>query len=263
MIRRLAGRLRDDLVGAAMVLTRLPVGALARRGWTGGLSGGVWAYPLVGALAGLLGGAAGALGLWLGLPGGLAAAWALAALLLLTGALHEDGLADTADGFGGGRGRARKLEIMRDSRIGSYGVLALALSLGIRGLALAAMPGPWAMVASLVVSGALGRGAILGVLALAPPARPDGLAALLGRPSAGLLAGGLALAALPALLLLPLPVALGGILLTGLCALGMARLACRQVGGHTGDVLGACEQLAEAVVLSLLAASLGHWAGPG
>ena len=119
------------------------------------------------------------------------------------------------------------------------------------------------MVASLVVSGALGRGAILGVLALAPPARPDGLAALLGRPGAGLLAGGLALAALPALLLLPLPVALGGILLTGLCALGMARLACRQVGGHTGDVLGACEQLAEAVVLSLLAASLGHWAGPG
>ncbi|MHB0678483.1 adenosylcobinamide-GDP ribazoletransferase, partial [Roseomonas mucosa] len=170
---------------------------------------------------------------------------------------------DTADGFGGGRGRARKLEIMRDSRIGSYGVLALALSLGIRGLALAAMPRPWAMVASLVVSGALGRGAILGVLALAPPARPDGLAALLGRPGAGLLAGGLALAALPALLLLPLPVALGGILLTGLCALGMARLACRQVGGHTGDVLGACEQLAEAVVLSLLAASLGHWAGPG
>ncbi|GAV35012.1 aerobic cobalto chelatase subunit CobT [Roseomonas sp. TAS13] len=62
---------------------------------------------------------------------------------------------------------------------------------------------------------------------------------------------------------LPLPVALGGILLTGLCALGMARVACRQVGGHTGDVLGACEQLAEAVVLSLLAASLGHWAGPG
>ena len=108
-----------------------------------------------------------------------------------------------------------------------------------------------------MVSGALGRGAILGVLALAPPARPDGLAALLGRPGGGLLAGGVALAALPGLALLPLPVALGGILLAGLAALAMARLARRQVGGHTGDVLGACEQLAEALVLSLLAACLG------
>ncbi|RIK85995.1 MAG: adenosylcobinamide-GDP ribazoletransferase, partial [Hyphomicrobiales bacterium] len=98
-----------------------------------------WAAPVAGALVGLGVGAVAWLALALGLPASLAAAFALAAGIAVTGALHEDGLADTADGFGGGRDRDGKLAIMRDSRIGSYGVLALGLSLIARWAALAAL----------------------------------------------------------------------------------------------------------------------------
>src|SRR5271168_821970 len=100
-----------------MLLTRLPVG----RSGGSDLARTVWAFPVVGLVVGLLGG----LVYWalarLGVPAFLAASWAFVAILLVTGAFHEDGLADTVDGFGGGRTRERKLEIMRDSRIGAYG----------------------------------------------------------------------------------------------------------------------------------------------
>ena len=76
----------------------------------------------------------------LGLPAGLAAILALAAGMMMTGGLHEDGLADCADGFGGGQTRDQKLEIMKDSRVGSYGVLALILVIAARIMALAALP---------------------------------------------------------------------------------------------------------------------------
>ncbi len=95
-----------------------------------------WAYPLVGVVVGGLGAVTGALALWLGLPAPLAAGLVLLAMIAVTGALHEDGLADTADGFWGGWDRARRLEIMKDSQIGSYGVIALILSLGLRWSAL-------------------------------------------------------------------------------------------------------------------------------
>ena len=94
----------------------------------------------------------------------LTAGWALAALVLLTGGFHEDGLADTADGFGGGRTRERKLEIMRDSRIGSYGALALVLSVGIRAAALATMARIGASAAEL--------GEAKAVMAVCPGRKP-------------------------------------------------------------------------------------------
>ena len=102
-------------------------------------------------------------------------------MTLATGGLHEDGLADTADGFGGGRTPGRRLEIMRDSRIGSYGAMALLSAFAVRGVAIAAIAEPARVAAALVASGALGRGAILLVLRLAPPARADGLSARAGR----------------------------------------------------------------------------------
>ncbi|MCK8786045.1 adenosylcobinamide-GDP ribazoletransferase [Roseomonas sp. NAR14] len=260
MIPVLARRLAE--LGAAFgLLTRLPVGRLPLAD-AAGCARAVWAYPLAGAVAGAAGGAAFALASGLGIPPASGAVLALATMALVTGALHEDGLADTADGIGGGRTPERRLAIMRDSRIGSFGALALLLSLALRGTALAAMARPGDatttqaghVVLGLVAAAALGRGAMLLPLVLLPPARRDGLGASVGRPPRGAVGVGLALALLPALLLLPAGTALGAGLLAGLAGLAMARLAWRRLGGQTGDVLGATAVLAECAVLTLLAA---------
>ena len=113
-----------------MLLTRLPMGWLTTSVGPGRLADAVWAFPVVGAVVGAIGGAVFWFCTRLGMPPGVAAVWTLVSMLLVTGALHEDGLADFADGLGGGRTRERKLAIMRDSRIGTFGGLALMLSLG-------------------------------------------------------------------------------------------------------------------------------------
>jgi len=137
-----------------------------------------WAAPVAGAAVGLIGALALALTALLGLPLLLRAAFATAALVVATGALHEDGLADVADGFGGGATPARKLEIMRDSRIGAYGAIALVLALILRVGALAAAldGGFWRAALSLILVAALSRAAALTPLALLRPARADGAA---------------------------------------------------------------------------------------
>lgn len=247
-------RLRTDLAASVGFLTRLPVFALMPREARIDMAGAVWAFPVAGAVAGLCGGATYALLHSLGLPSALCGCWGAAAMLLLTGALHEDGLADMADGFGGGRDMQRKLDIMRDSRIGSYGALALLLSIMVRVAAITALSAPIRVCAALIVSGALSRAAIVLTLLLLRPARRDGLASAL-HP----------IPRLPALVAFALALALAAALLRGramlvapLCALVttaiLAFLARRQIGGHTGDVLGACAVLADCAVLSGLAA---------
>ncbi len=233
-------RLWSELVGATTLLTRLPVGTLTAVHPPPGAC--VWAYPVVGVLVGIAGSAVLAAGLALGLPQPLAVLWAIVATALVTGGLHEDGLADTADGFGGGRTVERKLAIMRDSRIGSFGALALLFSVLLRATALALSPHP---VRALLLASVLGRGAMLLPLALLPPARTDGLAhALAGHRTA---LAGIGLTALAAI----------GAPQAGLAALAaglaLTALAHRQVGGVTGDVLGATEQVAEIAALSALA----------
>jgi adenosylcobinamide-GDP ribazoletransferase len=244
----------DDLKTAVAFLTRLPMphpeGAMpanfvrARR-----------MFPLVGAAIG------GAVGLFclgmrmIGLPDLAAAALVLGASAILTGALHEDGLADVADGFGGGRDPAAKLEIMRDSRLGTYGALILMVSFVAKLSALAALPDA-VVVQSLIVAHALARGVLPMMAARLPYARKDGLAASAGSPdfaTAGI-AGVFALVI--AWLSLPWLEALGAALVAAACAIGMALLAQRQIGGQTGDVLGGAEQLGETGVLLLLAARL-------
>ena len=148
-----------------------------------------WSGALIGAAVGLL-----CLGLLaIGVPDLAAAALALGASALLTGALHEDGLADVADGFGGGRDREAKLEIMRDSRLGTYGALILLVSFAARLSALAALPD--GDVAGLVAAHALARGVLPAMALNLPYARPDGLARNAGRPDAAtaVVAGALAL----------------------------------------------------------------------
>ena len=243
-----------DLLAATQLLTRLPVGWIGATGEHPALTRIVWAYPVVGAIVGVIGGGVYWIAHAIGCPPPLAAIWSLAALLLATGALHEDGLADMADGFGGGATRERKLEIMRDSRIGSYGATALLLSLGLRAAAIALLATPVDVMAALVVAGALGRAVPVALLMVLPPARADGLASQSGRPDQTAATAGLTLAALAAVLLLPTGNALLAILAAGLAVALLAWLARRQIGGQTGDVLGAGEQLAECLVLTVMLA---------
>jgi adenosylcobinamide-GDP ribazoletransferase len=236
-----------DCKAALAFLTRLPV--RRQPDWQKrDLAASVPLFPAVGALIGLAGALAYALALTLGLPRLPAAALALAATVSLTGALHEDGLADVADGFGGGRTREDKLRIMRDPRIGSYGALAIGLALLARGGAIAALAGPWPVAAALIAAGAVSRAALPAVMVGLPQARADGLAAQAGRPHPLRAAAAILIAALITIALLG-ETALVTLVAGALGALLVALLARRQIGGYTGDVLGAVQQLTEIAVL--------------
>jgi adenosylcobinamide-GDP ribazoletransferase len=219
------------------------------------LAAAVYAFPLVGALVGLLGG----LGFWvahrLGLPGMACAISAVAVMVLVTGALHEDGLADTADGLGAGPDRELALEIMRDSRIGSYGTIALVLTLLTRVTALASHWDPGFVAALLMAAGAASRATMPAVMLLQPSARAAGLAAEAGRPEPVRVAAAAILAAALAFLLLPVHFAAGGLLAAAIVGLIVAAVLGQRLGGCTGDTLGAVQQLAE---IAFLLAVLGR-----
>ena len=244
----------DDLRTAVAFLTRLPMPHLAGPMPVNFVRAHRM-FPLVGAA---IGGAVGLICLGMraiGVPDLAAAALALGASAMLTGALHEDGLADVADGFGGGRDVAAKLEIMRDSRLGTYGALILMVSFVTKASALAALPDA-VVVQSLIVAHALARGVLPFMSMSLLYARKDGLAANAGRPDPATAAMAGAFAVVIALLALPWFVALCAALVAGISATGMALLAQRQIGGQTGDVLGGAEQIAETAILVLLATRL-------
>ncbi|PWJ22504.1 adenosylcobinamide-GDP ribazoletransferase [Jannaschia seohaensis] len=241
--------LRSDLISATMLLTRLPVRGVP----TARAADAAWAWPLMGLLVGLPAALAGMAVAAVGLPGGLAAAVTLTLLVMLTGAMHEDGLADCADGFWGGFDRARRLEIMRDSRVGTYGVLALVLSLLARWVVLELALSQGNLIGVCVVAGVVSRASMVGLLRHMPPAREDGLARGAGRPSARCLWIALALA-LAALATQGGPHGLFGLAMAALAAAGVAALAQAKIGGQTGDVLGAVQQVTEIAVLAALVA---------
>jgi adenosylcobinamide-GDP ribazoletransferase len=245
-------RLLAELTHAFGLLTRLPVGRFV---WATPVKPAayLWAYPIVGGAVGAIGGAVYWLSRSVGMPSALGAIWTLAAMIAVTGAFHEDGLADTADGFGGGATHEKKLEIMRDSRIGTFGVLALALSLAIRAAAVVAIADRARVASALVVAACLGRGAMVGILMMLSPARRNGLGVSVARPTTARAAAALAVSTATAFLLLPASIASFALLLAGAACVAMTLLARAQIGGYTGDVLGAGEQLTECVVLSLLA----------
>jgi adenosylcobinamide-GDP ribazoletransferase len=178
---------------------------------------------------------------------------ALAATMLATGCLHEDGLSDVADGFGGGHTREKKLEIMRDSRIGSYGAAALGLSILIRWSTLSGFDHLSHVFCALVVAHMASRGMAGAFMHLVPPARADGLAAGAGAVSAKAAMAGAAIGA-AALLLLGLPAAVVTVIALAMPFFAFRLLCFRQIGGHTGDTVGALQQFGE--ILVLLAASI-------
>jgi adenosylcobinamide-GDP ribazoletransferase len=242
----------NDFAIATGVLTRLPFGATAAE--DGAVAAAGWAFPLVGVGIGALAAIAFLVAETLGLAEFPAALLAVAAGIALTGALHEDGLADTVDGFGGGRDRNEKLAIMRDSRHGTFGVLALVLSVALRAAALATLGDPIHAGLALIAAHAASRAMLPAVMRLLPTARPDGLAAAAGRPSRAVAAAAAAIGAAVALAMLgPLAGAVALAAAGGAAALA-AILARRQIGGYTGDVLGFCQQLGEIVMLLAAAA---------
>ncbi|MBR1188121.1 adenosylcobinamide-GDP ribazoletransferase [Bradyrhizobium sp. AUGA SZCCT0160] len=244
----------DDLRTAVAFLTRLPM-PHPQGPMPANFVRAHRMFPVVGALIGAVVGLV-CLGLRsVGVPDLAAAALALGAGAILTGALHEDGLADVADGFGGGRDRAAKLEIMRDSRLGTYGALILLVSFAAKLSALAAVPDGY-VVPCLIAAHALGRGILPWMSVKLPYARNDGLARNAGQPDAATATITVVLAVIVALLSLSWSNALFAALLAGLSGFGMAWLAQRQIGGQTGDVLGGAEQVAETAILVLLAARL-------
>jgi len=193
-------------------------------------------------VVGALGALAGLGAVALGLPVTIAALIALAVQMITTGAMHEDGLADTVDGLWGGWTRERRLEIMKDSHIGTYGVLALIVSAGLR----------WSVLAGLLTLGAgpvvaiavLSRASMPALMATLPTARGNGLAHKVGAPPlwAVLSAVGLSLTiAFVAIGLSAVPASLA--VLAGASLLGW--IAWRKIGGQTGDILGASQQITE------------------
>src|SRR5712692_10098790 len=229
----------DEFAIATALLTRLPVGTALPA--EGAIAASGWAFPLVGAGIGGLAALAFLIAELLGCGNAPAALLALAAGLAVTGAFHEDGLADTADGFGGGKSREQKLAIMRDSRHGTFGIVALVLSIGLRAAALGTIGEPIRTGLALIAAHAASRGALPALMRILAPARADGLGAAAGRPSrtVAIIAAGLGAAIALALS--------GGALVLA------AMLARRQIGGYTGDVLGFFQQIGEIVLL--LAAS--------
>lgn len=227
---------------ALAFLTVIPVAA---RDGSPGERLGRAVFPAVGLLLGLVAWFA----LWVGsLLGGplFGAVAALATLALLTGGLHLDGFADCADGLLASGSRERRLEIMRDPRLGAFGVLALVLLL-LADAALLQQVGVRRALPALIVAGAVSRLAMVAVLVALPYIRPEGL----GRAASGGSGRDLALGSLLAAptLLLNWPHAVLGVALAAGAAAGIAALAHHRVGGATGDVYGAVSEMAQFAVL--------------
>ncbi|MEM0988405.1 MAG: adenosylcobinamide-GDP ribazoletransferase [Pseudomonadota bacterium] len=233
-----------------MFLTRLPVppglafveGRLARAARY---------FPLVGALVGLISGTIFLTAAFV-LPAIVAAGLAIAAGIIVTGALHEDGLADCCDGLGGGSTAERALEIMRDSRIGTYGAAALIISIGLRWSALSTLLPVQGLIA-LVIAHCVSRALIAPVLISARYARTRGLASSVAGGVSPLEATvALAIGVAVAMSIGPVPGLIA--LAAGAVAAGaMLGLLIRRLGGYTGDGLGAIQQCAEIAILCALA----------
>lgn len=240
-----------DIRVALALLTRLPLPYPAQRDRPAAMA--AWAYPLAGAVvAFLVWGViwcAGALGLGLGLSPILG----LLVGIMVTGAMHEDGLADCADGFWGGWTRERRLEIMKDSQIGTYGVLALVLSLMLRWGALVGLVQIGMALPALLVAAMGSRAGMVWMMRALPNARDDGLSKQTGRPPKWAAGTGISMAAAVLLVIWPWGV-FQGALIAALFALGCAWLAKRKIGGQTGDVLGASQQVIETALLVTAAA---------
>ena len=238
----------SDIRAAIGFLTILPVGLGddPDRG-----IGSSWAWPLVGAALGAIAGVVAFLASLSGAPAGVAAILAIAVLVLMTGAFHEDGLADAADGLFAGKDRESRLAIMKDSRLGTFGVVALCLCLIARWYGIMTLEAYSSAVWALVASCAISRSAMLFWMVAVAPARRSGLSATLGKPSGAALVAGCSIAiaiSIAALGWRAFPVLVIAALASGMfCWFVFVRIR-----GQTGDTLGATQQCAETACILFL-----------
>ncbi len=245
----------DDLCVATGFLTRIPFGVPEKKA-KGAVAAAMRAFPLVGAALGAVGGVVYGLADGIGLSPFPSACLALAAVVVLSGAMHEDGLADTVDGFIGGSNKKNRLAIMHDSFIGAYGVLALVFSVGIRVAVLVSLADPGQVAAVLIAAQAVSRAGLPVIISNMKPARRSGLAVAAGRPSQDRVYASVALGAALALLFLGPVAGLFALLAAAAIITVMMTLSCRLVGGYTGDVLGTAQQACEIAVLLAAAAAV-------
>ncbi len=243
---------RAELRIAAAFLTVVPI-PLSEEDARQPVGAAVRAFPLVGVVIGGAGGAVYALVDFIGLAASLAAFLSVATMVCLTGGLHEDGLADTADGLGG-RDLAQRLAIMRDSRIGAFGVLALVLAVGLRVDALSYVGWSGEAFRLLIAAAAGSRACLPAVMYLLDPARAHGLGHDAGRPDHRRVVDAGAIGATVIVLVIGPIAAVAAIAAAVFAASAVALLARRRFGGFTGDTLGAVQQISElAILLAFLA----------
>ena len=238
----------SDLRTVGAFLTILPfrpaVGAAEDGYERGNLSVAAWGFPIIGLLLGATGGLCYAFAIWLGCTVWLAAVLSLAVLVLLCGGIHEDGLGDFADGFGGAN-CDRRLAIMHDSQAGNFAILALLLLSAGRIGALAALDALERVFLALLVAASLSRAAVVVVMHILPPARSDGLSAGAGQPTLNITFAAILIAAAIAVLTLGFVAALACMAAAAVAAALVAVTARRRLGGQTGDVLGAVQNITE------------------
>lgn len=220
---------------------------------------GARVFPLVGALIGLAGGVVLVVAGAIGMPAFVSAALAVATIVIVTGALHEDGLADMADSFGGATTEER-LAIMDDSRVGTYGAITIGMSLLIRVLALGsiAATGAFRAAIALIAAEAVSRTALVRLWHDLPAARMGGLSSETGAPDQNAMLVALAIAAVIAIVLGVPSIGLWATVvasaLAAIATFAMIRITARTIGGRTGDTLGACQQVV--LVAFLIGASV-------
>lgn len=227
--------------------TRIPIGKRDFGSLT--LAQAAIAFPMVGAVIGLLDGGFYLLMLALGLPKIISAWLTVGFHLLLTGALHEDGFADTADALATGRSIEQKLAIMKDSRIGSYGVLALIIIISLKAELIASLEGNLQSLAVFIATGAASRAFMVLFMHYLPYARNNGLAAMSGKPTEINTLTTIAIGS-SVLLLAASPTAVFSCVVTLFVAYVILRYVfTKHFGGITGDTLGASQQVGEIVIL--------------
>lgn len=241
-----------DIAACLGLLTRLPVKVQSELAMTRSAAA-TWAYPVVGLLLGVIGILVFSFGTWVGFGSLTSTVLVFGTLIVLTGAMHEDGLADSADGLWGGWTIARRLEIMKDSHIGVYGVCAVVICVLLKISIVASLFGVPSVGLALIGSAALSRAAMVALMYALAPARGGGLGKSVGRPPlrSAWIAFGLAsgFAIFAGALIGLITVACAMILATGIAAFGCARIAKAKVNGFTGDILGATQQVCEVAAL--------------
>ena len=242
-----------DILAAFTILTRWPIPIdhdwVAERG-----ARCIWAFPVVGAILGLAAGLTAHSLSWLGVPPGMTIVAAMAVLVVSTGAVHEDGLADSADGLGPVADQEKRFEIMRDSRIGAFGATALILAFLARWNGYICLEG-WVLTGAFVATATLSRAMIVVAMFTLPPAKSDGLSASLGQPIPNTTLLAIGLAVMIAFFVL----GWSAVLVASAAVFGaipVLLLANHRLGGQTGDILGAVQICSEIAALAIASATM-------